>query len=237
MKQQLDIEEIKNKIYQKLEPSGWAIKLRSFIYSSDFDNIIKELAKLSNEGKRFTPKLSQMFKAFEECNLKDLKIIILGQDPYHQIDVADGLSFSCGNTKKAETTLEFIFDEINRHVYKGHPGSLNPDLTRWSNQGVLMLNTALSTTVGKAGQHYYIWKPFMAYLFDYLNCNMSGLIYIYLGKEAQKWADTIDENNYKFNLSHPASAAYTNNKSWDSQNVFNEVNKIVENNYGTKIIW
>jgi uracil DNA glycosylase len=80
MKQQLDLEDIKNKLYQKLEKSGWAIKLRSFIYSSDFDNIIKQLARLSTDGKRFTPKLSQMFRAFEECPVNELKVVIVGQD-------------------------------------------------------------------------------------------------------------------------------------------------------------
>lgn len=237
MKQQLDLEDIKNKLYQRLEKSGWAVKLRGFIYSSDFDNIIKQLARLSLDGKRFTPKLSQMFKAFEECPVDELKVVIIGQDPYPQFGVADGIAFSCGNTREAETSLKFMLEEINRHVYKGHPGSLDPDLTRWSNQGVLMLNTALSTTVGKIGQHYSIWQPFMAYLFDYLTWNVNGLVYIYMGKEAKTWSDAVNENNYKFYVSHPASAAYAGDKSWDSQNVFNEVNKLLEKTKNTKIIW
>ena len=157
--------------------------------------------------------------------------------PYPSIGVADGLAFSCGNTKQIETSLKFMLDEINRHVYKGHPGSLDPDLTRWANQGVLMLNTALSTTVGKSGQHYSIWKPFLAYLFDYLTWNVNGLVYIYMGKEAKLWADAVNENNYKFYVSHPVIGAYSETKTWDSQNVFNETNKILENQYGTKIIW
>lgn len=237
MKQQLDLEDIKNKLYQRLEKSGWAIKLRGFIYSSDFDNIIKELARLSSEGKRFTPKLSQMFRAFEECPIDELKVVILGQDPYPQFEVADGIAFSCGNTNVAETSLKYMLEEINRHVYKGHPGSLNPDLTRWSNQGILMLNTALSTTVSKIGQHYAIWQPFLAYLFDYLTWNVNGLVYVYMGKEAKTWSDAVNENNYKFYVSHPASAAYAGSKTWDSQNVFNEVNNLVEKTHNTKIIW
>lgn len=80
MKQKLDLEDIKQKLYDKLEPSGWAVKLRSFIYSSDFDNIITQLARLSLDGKRFTPTLKQMFRAFEECPLNELKVIIVGQD-------------------------------------------------------------------------------------------------------------------------------------------------------------
>ena len=80
MNQKLDLEEIKDKLYARLENSGWSIKLRSFIYSAEFDKIITELASLSMDGRRFTPPLKQMFRAFEECPVNDLKVIIVGQD-------------------------------------------------------------------------------------------------------------------------------------------------------------
>ena len=237
MKQKLDLEDIKQKLYEKLEPSGWAVKLRSFIYSSDFDNIITQLARLSLDGKRFTPTLKQMFRAFEECPLNELKVIIIGQDPYPQIGVADGIAFSCSNTMESQPSLEYMLNEINRTVYNGHPGSLDLDLARWSNQGILMLNTALTTTVGKIGQHYPIWKPFLAYLFDYLTWNETGLVYIYMGKQAQEWSDAVNDNNYKFFVSHPASAAYNKQERWDSENVFVKANEVVERQFNAKIIW
>jgi len=237
MKQKLDLEEIKQKLYDKLEPSGWAVKLRSFIYSSDFDNIITQLARLSLDGKRFTPTLKQMFRAFEECPLNELKVIVIGQDPYPQIGVADGIAFSCSNTMESQPSLEYMLNEINRTVYNGHPGSLDLDLARWSNQGILMLNTALTTTVGKIGQHYPIWKPFLAYLFDYLTWNETGLVYIYMGKQAQEWSDAVNDNNYKFFVSHPASAAYNKQERWDSENVFVKANEVVEKQFNAKITW
>ena len=237
MKIQPEIEEIKQKLFDKLEPSGWGRVFKSFIFSSEFTDILSKLYILSTSGKRFTPPLKQVFRAFEECPYDKLQVVMIGQDPYPQLGVADGIAFSCSNTNEAETSLKFMLDEINRHVYKGHPGSLDPDLTRWSNQGVLMLNTALSTTVGKIGQHYSIWQPFLAYLFDYLTWNINGIVYVYMGKEAKTWSDAVNENNYKFYVSHPASAAYAGDKIWDSQNVFNEVNKLIEKTNNTKIIW
>lgn len=75
MKQKLNLEEIKEKLYKKLEPSGWGRVLKSFIFSGDFDNIITQLARLSLDGKRFTPTLKQMFRAFEECPL-DRKSVV-----------------------------------------------------------------------------------------------------------------------------------------------------------------
>jgi uracil-DNA glycosylase len=237
MNQKIDLEEIKQKLFTILEPSGWGQVLKPFIFSGDFDNILTQLVKLSNEGKRFTPTLKQLFKAFIECPYNELKVVVLGQDPYKELEVADGLAFSCGNTKKAQPSLNFILEEINRTVYNGHPGSLDPDLTRWANQGILLLNTALTTEVGKVGQHYEIWKPFLAYLLDHLNCKQTGLVYIYMGKQAQEWSDSTSENNFKFMISHPASAAYKKLSRWDSDNVFVKTREIIDKQFNYSIHW
>jgi uracil-DNA glycosylase len=236
MNNKIDLEELKEKLLLKLEPSGWKPVLKSFIESSDFDNIIKQLVRLTKDGKRFTPTLKQLFRAFEECPYDKLKVIVVGQDPYPQLGVADGIAFSCSNTGELQPSLNFILNEVNKTVYKGHPGSIDTDLTRWSNQGVLLLNTALTTTVGKIGQHYVIWKPFMAYIFDHLTWNNSGLVYVYMGKQAQEWADCVNDNNHKFFTSHPASAGY-NNTNWDSKNVFNDINAILKKMYNEQITW
>jgi uracil-DNA glycosylase len=237
MTKTIDIEDIKQKLFKKLEPSGWNKILKSFIFSDDFDNILKQLILLSKDGKRFTPKLSQLFKAFEECPYNKLKIVIIGQDPYPELGVADGIAFSCSNTMEQHSQLRYLLNAVNRTVYDGVGQSHNPDLSRWSNQGILMLNTALTTTVSKTGQHYPIWKPFLAYLFDHLSFAHTGLIYVYIGKQAQDWKDLIHDMNYKFSISHPASTAYLDNSEWDCANIFNNINNIMYNLYGEKIIW
>lgn len=80
MSNTLNIDEIKDKVHEKLKPSGWARVLRSFIYSKDFENIILALAKQSKDGKRFTPAMKNWFRAFEECPYDQLKVVIVGQD-------------------------------------------------------------------------------------------------------------------------------------------------------------
>ena len=231
------ISEIKQKLFEKLEPSGWGRVFKSFIFSSDFDEILTRLYNLSNADKRFTPPLKQVFRAFEECPYDKLKVIIIGQDPYPKLGVADGISFSCSNTNKLQPSLRYILEEVNRTVYNGHEVSTDVDLTRWANQGVLMLNTALTVEVGKIGSHYAIWKDFTAYLLDTLNNYNPGLIYGYLGKKAEEWsALTNDDNNYKFFAKHPASAAYNGSK-WDSDNLFLKIDSIIGNVYGEKITW
>ena len=77
----------------------------------------------------------------------------------------------------------------------------------------------------------------MAYLFDYLTWNESGIVYIYMGKQAKEWSDAVNDNNYKFFVTHPASAAYNNQARWDSDNVFVKVNEVVERQFNAKITW
>lgn len=237
MSQKLDIEEIKDKIYQKLEPSGWARVLRTFIYSTDFENIIKQLAKQAQDGKRFTPAIKSWFRAFEECPYNELKVVIVGQDPYPGFGHADGIAFSLKEAENIQPSLEYMFNAINKTVYNGVNACVDKDLTRWANQGMLLLNTALTTQIGRPGQHHIIWKPFIAYLFDYLTWNNNGLVYIYMGKQAQLWMDTVNDNNYKFAVMHPAAASYSNLKEWDSEDVFKKTSEIIKKNYNFEIQW
>ena len=232
----MNLEEIKQKMFDKLEPSGWSRVFKSFIFSNYFDEILTKLWNLSQEDKRFTPPLKQVFRAFEECPYDKLQVVFIGQDPYPQLGVADGISFSCSNTGKVQPSLRYIFEEIERTVYQGFSSHQEPDLKRWSNQGILMLNTALTVEVGNIGSHYNIWKPFTAYLLDWLNNYNPGLVYIYMGKKAEEWSELTNNNNHKFTVKHPASAAYTGSK-WDSNDIFNKVSKIVKENSGQTITW
>ena len=232
----MNLKEIKQKMFDKLEPTGWGRIFKSFIFSSEFDDILTKLYTLSQEDKRFTPPLKQVFRAFEECPYDKLQVIIIGQDPYPTLGVADGISFSCSNTNKLQPSLKFILQEVDRTVYNGHLVSDELDLARWSNQGILMLNTALTVEVGKIGSHYDIWKPFTAYLLDWLNNYNPGLIYVYMGKKAEDWSDLTTNTQYKFFVKHPASAAYNGSK-WDSDDIFNKISSIVTNTTGNIITW
>lgn len=227
----INLEEIKLKLVDKLKPSGWAVKLRSFVLSSDFDKILDTLYKLREDNKRFTPPLKQVFRAFEECSVDNLKVVIIGQDPYPQFGVSDGLAFSCGNTMKVQPSLRNIFEAL------GTPDG-NPDLTRWANQGVLLLNTALTCEIDRIGSHHVIWKDFIMYVLDMLNLTNTGLIFILLGKHAQELEAVIGPNHYILKASHPASAAYTKTV-WDCNDVFNGANVIIDKNNGAdfKINW
>lgn len=236
MKTESEIDEIKQKLFNKLESNGWDKIFKSFIFSSEFTDILSKLYTLSTEGKRFTPPLKQVFRAFEECPYDQLKVVIIGQDPYPTLGVADGISFSCSNTNKLQPSLKFILQEVDRTVYGNHVISEDLDLKRWANQGILMLNTALTVEVGKIGSHYDIWKPFTAYLLDLLNNHNPGLVYVYMGKKAEEWSVLTGDNNYKFTVKHPASAVYNGSK-WDSDDIFNKISAIIKNENNYEITW
>lgn len=232
----VDLEEIKLKLYDKLKASGWGDKLKTFIMSEDFDNILKQLLREAQQGNRFTPVVKQLFRAFEECPYNDLKVVMMGQDPYPHINVADGIAFSCSNTGKIEASLKFMYKELEDTVYKDG-FTWDPDLKRWSNQGILMLNCALTTSIGKVGSHYKLWQPFLAFVFDTLMYNNPGLVYVFLGKKAQEWAESVPDNNFKIFASHPASAAHGNLERWDSGDMFNKVSGLVKSNFNYDIVW
>lgn len=238
MHSEVNLQEVKEKLIDKLKASGWAYMLKGFIHSSDFDDILKTLYELREEGKRFTPPLKQVFSAFENCSQENMKVIIIGQDPYPQIGVADGMAFSCSNTMKLQPSLRHLFEGINESVYSNQPITCNPDLTRWAKQGVLLLNTALTCEIDKIGSHVKIWQNFIMYVLDILCLTNSGIIFILLGNKAHELESVIGPNHYVLKASHPASAAYTKSV-WDCQDVFNKANEIIEKNHGSqfKIKW
>lgn len=237
MKIELEINSIKQKLFEKLEPSGWSAFFKPYIFSSEFTDILSRLYKMSTSDKRFTPPLRDLFTAFEECPYNELKMVIVGQDPYPGLGIADGIAFSCSKTGKLQPSLKYIFDEINRTIYIDNQLCTDVDLKRWSNQGILLLNTALTTEVGKPGKHYDLWQGFIGYLFDHLDHNKKELVYIYMGKKAQEWADMVSDTNHKIFTSHPASAAYNKQREWNSDNAFLKAQYLVAEGTGYIINW
>jgi uracil-DNA glycosylase len=139
---------------------------------------------------------------------------------------------------KPQPSLKNIFEAIDSTVYDNEHREYEPDLTRWANQGVLLLNSALTCEIDKVGSHYSIWKDFIAYTIDILNYTNSGLVFVLMGKQAQELEGLINDNHHIIKVSHPASAAYTKTV-WDCGDLFNTCNSIIEKQNGKefKIIW
>ena len=175
-----DINNFKTQIKTDIEKSGWNDILNPFIDSKAFEDVFNSLVSLVNNDQRFTPPFKDVFNAFKECNYNDLKVVIVGQDPYPQIGSADGLAFSCSKKGKAEKSLQYIFKAL-----EDEDGDV--DLRRWANQGVLLINTALTVEINKIGSHFWHWKPFTEYLFYTLNKENKDIVFILMGKKAEAW--------------------------------------------------
>jgi uracil-DNA glycosylase len=231
----MTLKDIQNKLYENLKESGWGDKLKMFILSQEFSTILETLYEDSQNGKKFTPVLKDLFRAFQECPYNELKAVIIGQSPYPQAGEADGMAFSCSHTGKAQPQLSCMLKEINNTVSESE--SSDPDLTRWANQGVLLLNSSLTSGIGGINSHEELWKPFTAFLLDMLCTNNSKIVYVFLGAETKEWHKSISNMNYKFFASHPISGTYRKDKKWDSGNLFNQINNVLEKEFNTPIKW
>jgi uracil-DNA glycosylase len=216
------ITDTKEKIIAKLTPSGWADKLRMFLKGEEMNILLEKLLTESQEGRHFTPTLKDVFAAFEKCPFDKTKVVLMGQDPYPYLGVADGLAFSCSKTGKIQPSLRYIFKALENQT---GVEQTNPDLTRWAEQGVLMLNTALTCQIDKVGSHYDIWKDFLFMVIDALNYHSEGTIYVLMGKQAHSFGSYITPTSPIIKISHPASAAYAKANEWDCDDCFNKVNQ------------
>ena len=228
----ININNIIEKFERKLKNTGWEPIFKTFFESEIFQTVIYKLKDEAENDRRFTPKLKDIFNSFIYCPYDKLKVIIIGQDPYPQINVADGISFSCSYTNKEQPSLRYIFDELQQQYPNS---SRDTDLKRWSEQGVLMLNTAFTVQIGKIGSHYELWKPFTHHILQSINRDFKKLPVALLGKKAEEWQIRLDSQNI-MKVPHPASAAYKGGK-WDSKNLFININDALKEQGNTMISW
>lgn len=196
-------------IYKEVVLTNISDKWLDIIYKGEtktmLDNIILSLKDVEN----ITPNPQDWFTWCRYTPVDEIKIIILGQDPYHKKEWAHGLSFSC--LKKIPPSLNNIYKcLLNSNLISKKPTT--GDLSSWATQGVLMLNTSLSTIIGKAGIHLKLWNPYISKVIDriahyhYDNCNQ--LIFMLWGEFAKKFAKSIDADfHILMNWKHPSPLA------------------------------
>lgn len=226
----------------KFKDNNWYNLLRGFLLSEDFTKILTSLHKEFEDGKSFVPNIGKAFRAFELTDPNTVKVVILGQDPYPMLNtktresIADGLAFSCSNELRPQPSLRLILNAINKTVYNydNDPAGFNLDLSYLAQQGVVLLNSALTTQVGKPGSHFKLWSPFIGYVIDMLN--NKDIIWLFLGSKAQIYEDLVT-SEHKLFATHPASASYAGLKEWECNDVFNKINEILLQQNKSTIIW
>jgi len=163
------------------------------------------LAKIVEEYKNYKcwPKKINIFRLFRNISLEKIKVIILGQDPYHSSEVADGLAFSTQKTFYIPASLKNIFSEFSNDLKCSLPKK--GDLLPWVKEGVFLLNTALTVREGQALSHVILWKEFIYSLIYYLKNYNKSLIWVFWGQKAKKIQEECQINiNYSLISSHPS---------------------------------
>lgn len=189
-----------------IEPS-WKEVLGGEFDKPYFQGLVEFLHAQKSEGKTIYPRGGDIFKAFSLTPFKSVKVVILGQDPYHNPGQAMGLSFSVPNGVQAPPSLKNIFKEIEGEL--GCKLSGSTDLSPWAAQGVLLLNSILTVEAYKAASHSRIgWEEFTDAVIRSLSEQRSGIIFLLWGNFARSKSSLIDSSrHYVLEAAHPSPLA------------------------------
>ena len=190
----------------KIEQS-WKQALQSEFDKPYFAELVRFLHQEKSSGQVIFPPGSQIFKAFDLTPVDQVKVVILGQDPYHGPGQAMGLSFSVPDGVQAPPSLKNIFKEIETDL--GITMSGRPNLENWARQGVLLLNAVLTVRSGQAASHSGIgWQEFTDAVIRYISDHCEGVVFMLWGNFARAKRELIDTSrHYVLEAAHPSPLA------------------------------
>ena len=199
----------------------------------------KKLKKIIDEKYDNTtvyPPKEKIFSAFDFTKYEDLKVVIIGQDPYHQKGQAQGLAFSTPKEIKNPPSMVNIFKEIESDIGKA---SLNSDgnLTSWAQQGVLLINTILTVEDSKPKSHHKIgWEIFTNTIIKHIDENFSDIVFILWGAGAIKMSKLIDNTKHHI-LTAPHPSPLSSYRGFFGCKHFSQTNEILKSCDKKEIVW
>ena len=199
-----------------------------------FAGLVSYLHEQKASGATIYPPGSAIFRAFELTPVDKVKVVILGQDPYHNPGQAMGLSFSVPAGVPAPPSLKNVFKEIESDLGIRMSGS--PDLTPWAEQGVLLLNAILTVRAGEAASHRGKgWELFTDAVIKYISDNCDGVVFLLWGGFARNKRGLIDTSrHYVLEAAHPSPLA---GGAFFGCRHFSRTNEILCNEHKTPINW
>ena len=221
----------------KNQLGSWAESLKGFIESKECDEIYEYLKKESSRGVTICPLSGNTYRAFKECPKDKLKCVIVTMDPYpwkkEGVLVADGIPMSCANTSTRQPSLDLFYEGIEDDLANGMNLFIDKvnDLSYLANQGVLLLNSSLTTELNVIGAHGDLWHPFHKYLFN--NVIPKDIPIALLGKQAKELRKYMVDYKNIIEAEHPAAASYYSRK-WKHNNIFSYIDNQTK---GEKVKW
>lgn len=215
---------------------SWKYYLAEFLLSPKMDQLREFLLVEKKAQKVIYPPSSLIFNALNTTPLATVKVVILGQDPYHGPNQAHGLSFSVQRGVALPPSLRNIFHEL--HTDLGVPIPSHGDLTRWAQQGVLLLNSVLTVEAGQPTSHQKRgWEEFTDHVIDVLNEQREHLVFILWGAYAQRKGQRIDRSKHLvLTAAHPSPLA-ANRGGFFGCRVFSKANNYLKQNGIEPIDW
>ena len=180
----------------------WYDFLKEELESDEFKALIRNVKNEYN-NKIIYPKYKDIFKAFKLCNIDDVKVVIIGQDPYHGENEATGLAFSVEDNIKTPPSLRNIFIELNDDL---KINKTNNSLDNWAKQGVFLINSVLTVEKDKPGSHKFLnWERFTDYVIKVISDKKENIVFILLGNYARSKKPLIDEKKHLIiETTHPS---------------------------------
>jgi|TARA_B100001094_G_scaffold327919_1_gene387182 uracil-DNA glycosylase len=200
----------------------------------EIDEYLEEEKRKYSGELRIFPKEDIRYLAFDLCSFEDIKVCILGQDPYHQEGQAMGLCFSVPVDIKIPPSLVNIFKELYQDL---GIQKIDGNLTSWAKQGVLLLNSSLSVRESCANSHSKLWKDFTDNAIKYISDEREGIIFILWGTNAKSKKKFIDDNKHYILESNHPSPLSANRGGFFGCKHFSKCNEILLRNNKTQIEW
>lgn len=215
---------------------SWKYNLAEFLLSPKMDALRDFLLQEKQQNKVIYPPRSLIFNALNTTPLNQVKVVIIGQDPYHGPNQAHGLSFSVQRGGALPPSLRNIFHEL--HTDLGVPIPKHGDLTHWAEQGVLLLNSVLTVEAGQPTSHQKQgWEDFTDHVIDVLNQQREHIVFILWGAYAQRKGQRIDPNKHLIlKAAHPSPLA-ANRGGFFGCKVFSKSNNYLKQNGIEPIDW
>lgn len=178
-----------------------------------------------------------LFKAFRTTRLSEVKVVILGQDPYHDGSF-DGFAFSnSDNSLRLSPSLTNILKEVENDIHDGFRVDQNPELERWAKQGVLLINTAHTVRKSDPGSHLEYWKTFTRMVLLLLEQQDRPIVWILWGKKAENAIRNIVMNDKHLILKSPHPSPFSAHTGFFESKPFSQTNKYLKANGRSEIEW
>lgn len=218
----------------KLDES-WKKHLNHHINSEGFKNLVS-FVKSEYQNHTCYPKGKLIFSSLNNCKFDDVKLVILGQDPYHNPNQANGLAFSVPENITHPPSLVNIFKEIQQDLNTDYPSS--GDLMTWVKQGVLLLNSTLTVKKNSPGSHQNKgWEDFTDEIINIISLRKKNVVFLLWGNYAKKKSKLIDQNKHLILSSGHPSPLSANRGYWFGNKHFSKANQYLKENNIVEIKW